>query len=95
MKKLEDGTIRIEFEDEKRGIYHYKNITKKMISDIKNNEKAISIFDSDNKPNWKEIRSGYVEDALYHEETLPGLIVTKNIIKNGRVTEKLTSVVVL
>ena len=95
MKKLEDGTIRIEFEDKIKGIYHYKNITQKIISDIKNSGKTVSIFDSDNKPDWKEIRSGYVEDALYHEETFPGLIVTKNIIKNGRVTEKLISVVIL
>ena len=96
MKKLEDGTIRIEFEDKKKAEYFYKDITKEILQEIKKNKSTVSVFSANNKPDLKEVDDGYIENAYYDEEgLLPSLIVSKYIIKNGRMHKDFVSVVTL
>ena len=97
MKILEDGTIRIEYEDKDNGIYLYKDITKEMILGFKNLKrkkkrkeldprKQGDIF-IDNIPDKNKTKNEYIESAHYRiiEAEIPfcSFFITQINIQNG------------
>ena len=101
MKVLEDGTVRIEFEDKEKGLYIYKDITKEMILELKNGKKKKNKDGFDVRkqgdinievPEWTNSKEAYCESAHYYimdKTPLCNIFVTRYEVKNKVHKEKL------